>query len=206
MTTETGPTGRVAAARRPKVFGVGLPRTGTASIALAMMELGFKTCHTCFHDALFDAGQAFFNTPVYADYRRLDRRYPGSKFILTWRDPEQWYASFSRSLGGFLDHLRIGDASAVRDLVDRRCYTQVFGTLELSAERFLARFVAHRHQVEEYLRDRPGDLLVLDVAASDAWDAVCQFLDMPALHDPFPRLNLGVVDSWERFTHPNKLT
>jgi GT2 family glycosyltransferase len=47
-----------------KLFGIGLPRTGTTSVAAAMMELGLKTCHACFDDTLYDQGDAFFDTPV----------------------------------------------------------------------------------------------------------------------------------------------
>jgi O-antigen biosynthesis protein len=197
--------GEVREGRR-KIFGIGLPRTGTTSLAAAMMELGRKTCHACFDDALFDRGDAFFDTPVYADYRHLDRRYPGSKYILTWREPRSWFASFSGSLGGYLHRLRTRDDLPPDNLVDRRCYAQVFGSDVLSEGPFVARYREHRRQVEAYFADRPGDLLILELAvAADPWDELCGFLDLVRPATPFPRLNAGGVDYWKKIGHANKL-
>ncbi len=194
--------------RRPssKVFGVGLPRTGTTSLAAAMLDLGFRTCHACFEEALFDIGDAFFDTPVYVDYPDLDQRYPGSKFILTWRDPEAWYTSFSRSLGSYFHRLRTQENLPADSLIDRRCYLQAFGPGEPTKEQLVGRYAEHRRQVESYFQERPGDLLVLDITTTDdPWNDLCQFLRTPHPSFPFPRLNTKSLDYWKQFYHVNKL-
>jgi hypothetical protein len=202
--TNDGGTGRRRAGE--KVFGVGLPRTGTTSLAMATLELGLKTSHACFDDALFDRGEAFFDTPVYADYQLLDSRYPGSKFILTGRDPRAWFASFARSLGGYHQRLRAMRNLGADHLVDRRCYAQVFGLGELAEEAFVARYHEHHRRVREHFRDRPGDLLILDLTTvPDPWEGLCRFLGLPRPPTPFPRLNVRAIDFWKEIRHPNKL-
>ncbi|AGA24795.1 sulfotransferase [Singulisphaera acidiphila] len=189
-----------------KLFGVGLPRTGTTSIAMAMLELGLRTAHACFDEALFDVGDAFFDTPVYVDYPELDRRYPGSKFILTWRDPHAWYASFARNLGPYLCRLRTQSDLDPDQLIDRRCYTLAFGADELGEDAFLKRYHDHRRCVEEYFMNRPGDLLVLDLDATiDLWEPICRFLSLPRPDRPFPRINASAIDRWLTLWHPLKL-
>ena len=90
-----------------KVFGIGLSKTGTTSLYAALDRLGFRS-GTYRHlralglDAWFRGDfsgdplgdyDALSDLPVGAFYRQLDRRYPGSKFILTHRDRESWLAS-----------------------------------------------------------------------------------------------------------------
>ncbi|SIO58943.1 Glycosyltransferase, GT2 family [Singulisphaera sp. GP187] len=192
--------------RSGKVFGIGLPRTGTTSVAAAMMELGLKTCHACFDDALYDRGEAFFDTPVYLDYPKLDQRYPGSKYILTWRDPHAWFASFTRSLGPYFQRLRTESQLSADAQIDRRCYIEAFGTDEPDEESFVARYREHRRQVEAYFRDRPNDLLVFDLTdRGDPWDPLCKFLGLPRPAIPFPHVNARNVDYWKQIHHANKL-
>lgn len=190
-----------------KLFGVGLPRTGTTSVACAMLELGLKTAHSCFDAALFDLGDAFFDTPVYADYPELDRRFPGSKFVLTWRNPRAWYGSFLRNLGPYLHRLRTQPDLDPDRCVDRRCYAQVFGSNEIGEDTFLACYHDHRNRVERYFADRPEDLLVFDLdATADFWKPICRFLNLPMPDWPFPRINAGAIDRWLALRHPLKVT
>ncbi|SIN68756.1 Glycosyltransferase, GT2 family [Singulisphaera sp. GP187] len=190
-----------------KLFGVGLPRTGTTSIASAMLELGLRTGHACFDETLFDVGDAFFDTPVYVDYPDLDRRYPGSKFILTWRDPHDWYRSFVRNLGPYLHRLRTEFNLDPDRLIDRRCYMHVFGTDELDEDTFLVRYRDHRFRVEEFFTKRPDDLLILDLdTTTDLWDPLYQFLNLPRPDRPFPRINASAIDRWLTLGHPLKLS
>jgi len=87
-----------------RVFGIGLSRTGTSSLARALGMLGLRTMH--FPSLRFFAGQfwglkrreldgydAFTDIPVIPVYKQLDRRFPGSKFVLTVRDMDPWLDS-----------------------------------------------------------------------------------------------------------------
>jgi hypothetical protein len=190
-----------------KVFGIGLPRTGTTSAALALMELGFRTCHTYFKESLLEECDAFFDTPTYADYPILDRLFPGAKFILTWRDPRAWAASFQRNLMPYFRELsETMPHKNRRDVINWRCYTQLFGPPQnVTAASLIAAYQAHRRRAEEYFHDRPQDLLLLDLdAPADHWEALCEFLACRRTATPFPFLNKEKVQAWEDIKHPNK--
>ncbi|MFC1452265.1 sulfotransferase [Verrucomicrobiota bacterium] len=86
------------------MFGIGLGRTGTKSLTEALEQLGFRTKHCprfflddearpCIDWADFDSHDALTDEGVALVYQEADRRYPGSKFILTMRDPEDWLRS-----------------------------------------------------------------------------------------------------------------
>src|SRR5437667_405805 len=85
-----------------KIFGLGLSKTGTTSLANALQILGYRTKDnmgvvkyatddlSSVDLEVVDANDALTDTPIPSFYRALDARYPGSKFILTVRDSEGW--------------------------------------------------------------------------------------------------------------------
>jgi Sulfotransferase domain len=97
------------------VIGVGFGRTGTASLRLALEQLGFgPCCHMLeiMDDAekiaewrrvgegerpdwarLFAGYRASVDWPGAVYWRELADAYPDAKIILTVRDPQRWYAS-----------------------------------------------------------------------------------------------------------------
>lgn len=79
-----------------KVFGVGLPRTGTQSLAAALRIFGYRTTHSePFVSELerFDAA-----TEVWFPISQLEGKWPGSKYILTERSYDSWMESCRRCL------------------------------------------------------------------------------------------------------------
>jgi O-antigen biosynthesis protein len=186
-----------------KIFGIGLPRTGTTSMALATMELGFKTCHARITQSMYDKAEAFFDTPICADYQQLDARYPGAKFILTWRDPDQWVTSFSKTLQHYLNTLRTTQERPMA----RRAYLSVFGHAPSTRESLLESYHTHRQQAEAHFAPRPHDFLLLEIDKQEnPWDRLCPFLGVAAPSSPFPRLNSGArLNQWEKLIHPNKI-
>lgn len=191
-----------------KIFGIGLPRTGTTSVAMAMMELGYKTCHVCYDESLYEQCDAFFDTPFYVDYPILDQRYPGSKFILTWRDPQAWLISFQKNLMPYFSSLN--EENIKGNMIKEhfwRYYTAVFGRPEtLAPYILLLRYERHRTEVERYFRYRSEDLLVLNIDKKDFdWDVLCRFLNKPRPLTPFPYINRDEVYAWDRVEHENKI-
>lgn len=78
------------------IFGIGLPKTGTSSLAAALSELGFRTIHwpNAWHVRILWDGDWTIPQGMEADayvnfgewyYPKLANLYPGSKFILTQR-------------------------------------------------------------------------------------------------------------------------
>ena len=82
-----------------KVFGIGLQRTGTMSLAKALNILQIKTLHwpwQLLHDSdheVLREFDGFVDFPIPLMYKKLDVKYPSSKFILTVRDKNSWLGS-----------------------------------------------------------------------------------------------------------------
>jgi fructose-1,6-bisphosphatase/inositol monophosphatase family enzyme len=180
-----------------KIFGIGLSKTGTSSLAQALQRLGFKT-RDCMGTRRYVAGDlssidmdtvlahdALTDTPIPSFYRELDARLPGSKFILTVRDRESWLQSCRKQ---FTER-----AAAAQSDAHRRLFEDLYGTNVFDEQRFAdgyERFVAGVH---EYFRGRPADLLVLNVTAGDGWEKLCPFLGRPIPEAPFPKANVTQI-------------
>jgi Sulfotransferase domain len=98
-----------------KVIGAGFGRTGTASLKVALEELGFGPCyhmtevfanpeHADFWRAawrgepvswegVLGSYEATVDWPACTFYEQLMERHPDAKVLLSVRDPEQWYES-----------------------------------------------------------------------------------------------------------------
>jgi hypothetical protein len=170
---------------RRKVFGIGAAKTGTSSLGAALRQLGFA--HQSWDGRLsrvhyeagdyapiFDAAERYesfddgpWNRGEF--YRALDRRFPGSRFVLTVRESASWLASYERHFGG-REGRRYGEAERAR--------------LALGFERRNA-------GVLEYFAGRSGDLLVLDLCGGEGWAELCAFLGLAVPALPFPHENAG---------------
>lgn len=200
----TGERVRAAAgAGRPKVFGLGLPRTGTRSLRAALHLLGWDVAHYPVDRASLDAlirGDGGFPLLEHYDgladpaaipcFRALDARHPGAKFVLTVREKGGWLASLERNWaqaaapgppGGRDDDAR-GTARETR----RFLREAVYGRHTFDAARLSRVYDAHLAAVRGHFDGRPGDLLVLDIAGGEGWERLAPFLGVPASARPFP--------------------
>jgi hypothetical protein len=192
----------------PKVFCIGLGKTGTSSLYSALNTLGYRTVRLFKIGALmhayplgnsaqiliqqhwqpyideikrhhYDAFTDFLLTMNRGGlYEALDQAFPGSKFILTIRDPE----SYTRSFRNYFS-----DAPWNSDT-----------EIDLDQERL--EFERYNRRVQDYFQDRPQQLLTIDIIAGDGWAPLCSFLDKPIPNKPFPRKNVGK----KRQPNPNK--
>lgn len=185
----------------PKVFGIGLNKTGTTSLGEALNLLGLRTIHYPFDRTTYEeltrgdydltlmkSYQGIVDTPVAPFYPQLDRQFPGSKFILTVREPESWLKSVEA-------HWPVMRQWCERDPKFGR-FTDfisacVYGTLEFHRERFLDVYHRHNKNVQEYFQDRADDFLVMDICRGDGWEQLCPFLGYPIPDAPFPHSNQG---------------
>jgi hypothetical protein len=182
-----------------KVFGIGLSKTGTTSLAKALNILGIASVHFPHDDRTFaelqrreyrlsilDEYQGATDTPVAAFFAQLDEAWPGSKFILTVRDKASWLRSADAHWRA-METGRPGRDPGFRGYVDF-INTCVYGGVDFSAERFSDVYDAHVRNVTEYFAHRPDDLLVLNICGGTAsWAELCGFLGVPVpRHDPFP--------------------
>ncbi len=172
-----------------KIFGIGLPRTGTTSLVHALNVLGFPSRHACHFTEHFDSAVGFTDTPLWSDYREIDARFPGSCFIHTTREVEGWLDSLEKSHVVRFFNRYVSDAKrSARDEVNHRCYTRVFGTDEYDRDRFREAFAQHTEGVREFFESR-NELLVLDLADDANMRKLVNFLHEHGFVASFPSLH-----------------
>ena len=190
---------------RPRVFGIGLNRTGTTSLDAALWHLGWTSTHNPPAERMAHADFGLFSTDdepfnagtdvsVAACYRELDEAFPGSKFVLTVRDAEDWLRSIVNHFAKLPKWSGEGDWKTIRE----RVYASAWPT----PEQFLAGYRAHLVGVANHFRNRPDDLLVMNLTAGDGWDKLCPFLGVPIPDMEFPNTNRS--DGSDGVSHPEK--
>jgi hypothetical protein len=182
-----------------KVFGLGLSKTGTSSLGEALNVLGIRTIHYPSDESTFEClrngryrlpileeYQGAVDIPVAPFFAQLDAEYPGSRFVLTIRDPQAWLRSVALHWELMLEGWhRYPHFQRFQEFISA-C---VYGSIGFSRERFLYVYETHRRNVERYFADRPGDLLVIDICGGEGWEALCPFLGVEIPETPFPHAN-----------------
>lgn len=197
---------------RQKVFGIGLSKTGTSSLTEALELLGYRTGHGSagretqeevyrffatrsdhIHLSVLESNyyDALTDTPVCCIYQGLDKAYPGSKFILTIREKEAWLRSYQRQWEASDRFSGPGSHSTLAHYT-RFINQKVFGhpgrqvdTAEILSPAY-DRYVA---EVLAYFKERPNDLLILDICGGEGWSKLAPFLDAAIPEVPFPWKN-----------------
>ena len=177
-----------------KIFGIGLSRTGTTSLSSALEILGYRSFHFPFIRSFFgriyirkqylENYDALTDTPVALLYQELDKKYPGSKFIYTVRDMESWLASCEK-----YPAFHKGSDYSKSNKITARLRQRLFGTDYFDRQKFKEAYLRHDTEVRDYFKDRPQDLLVLNITEGDAWNPLCTFLEKVKPGVPFPNKN-----------------
>lgn len=201
---------------KSKVFCVGRNKTGTTSLKQAMIDLGYVVGDQRKAEMMMkDWGQRDFKKLVrycrtaqfFQDipfslpytYQAVDMAFPGSKFILTIRDAESWYDSMLNF--HMLDSVHGNKAKSLELLKTANyCYkgfaydTKVLvydlpGDDPYHKETLIEHYDFHNKMVKDYFKNRPNDLLVLDVREPDSYQALCLFLGKSCEQKFFPWQN-----------------
>ena len=180
-----------------KVFGVGLSKTGTTSLARALEILGYrvKDCLgitkylkgdiSSIDKTALESYDALTDTPIPNFYQELDKEYPGSKFILTVRDMDGWLKSCKKQFNQKLAEKRSDAANQL--------FLDLYGTVTFDEEKFRYGYKKFTESVLEYFKDRPGDLLVIDISKGEGWEKLCPFLNKPKQNTIFPKSNVTQI-------------
>lgn len=174
-----------------KVFGIGLSRTGTLSLTAALNRLSIPTIHFPSDDLTFeqlrsgdfqlkvlDKFRGICDTPVAPYYPQLDEEFPGSKFILTIRDRDEWLSSTERFWRRTARIQRLPYCRFVN--------TSVYGVWEYSRDRFGYIYDLHLSNARRYFRDSPAKYLEMNICAGDGWSKLASFLGRSDPMIPFP--------------------
>jgi hypothetical protein len=191
---------------KSKIFGLGLSRTGTKSLTSALTVLGYRISHyPNDRTTLKELQSAIYQFSILQDYdgitditvapfyAQLDTLYPNSKFILTVRDQVSWLRSLQKH---WLYEFELLDKNNGIYPLDYESHVEitnflkvaVFGCCDFNPIRMAYVYDLHCQNVINYFRDRPQDLLVLNICEGEGWEKLCTFLKQPFPVQPFPMI------------------
>jgi sulfotransferase family protein len=182
-----------------RLFGIGMHKTGTTSLHDALNILSLDSAHwksvrwakniwnemrELGRSPTLEQHYALSDLPITILFRQLDAAYPGSKFILTLRDENQWLESVRNHWGRFNNWKHTWKKE---DKFTHVIHQEVYGQTDFEESVFLSRYRRHNAEVREYFKDRPEDLLVMDMSLGAGWGLLCGFLDKPIPKVPYPQ-------------------
>ena len=185
-----------------KVFGIGLNHTGSSSLSTALCCIGIDALYCPIYDDLLmelKEDRPEFSVLDYCDgiagiivssyFRELDTKYPGSKFILTIRDEQQWIASVLKSRRSKkLEQVLFGHECNMQNVIWDVLSERIYGSKEPDSGTLLDTFRYHNDSVQQFFKNRPDDLLVVNLTRGDGWDEICSFLGVEVPPLVFPHV------------------
>jgi hypothetical protein len=191
--------------RPRKVFCIGLSRTGTTSLCVALHEMGYAVYHMPFkllrwpdpHSTQArvdrrwaDAFDAQADTPVALVYRELAEMYPEARFVLTTRDPAAWGASMASFYGRYATVFRYAPFIPVRRIL-RAAYGENWATR--SPQEYAEVYERHVAEVRSFFArsGRNDRLLELAILDGEGWPELASHLGAtPPAGVDFPRVDV----------------
>lgn len=166
--------------REMKVFGIGLSKTGTQSLAIALRMLGFTVIHYPWnwddilkHDAACDI-------PIAARFKLLDAMFPDAKFIMTIRERQAWLKSCSKHFteDSTKEPWR---GRPAREWMPSEAHIadvemQIYGTWLYDEVLFSGAYDRHVWSVRKHFGSDENKLLTLDICGGDEWGPLFDFL------------------------------
>lgn len=190
-----------------EIIGAGFGRTGTYSLKAALEHLGFGSCHhmsevidnpeqiRLWNRAVADRAdfanifvgfRSAVDFPVSAFWQDALAVFPEAKVILSDRDPDDWYGSFSQTILPLI----LDKASWPRErrawfeMIDKVIIEKAFGG-RTDRDGILAAYQANTKAVRAL--EARGQALVF--RSSDGWEPLCNFLGVEVPDEPYPRTN-----------------
>lgn len=188
--------------KKNKIFVIGHNKTATTSVITNIRDFGFKIGLQRNGEILLDfylknnfdpiiefckTADAFKDIPfsMHNTYKHLDSSFPNSKFILTVRDNENdWYDSIIR----FHTKLFNGRLPKAEMLKNNKyvklgwmyeVHTKMYGVNDddlYNKKKLIDYYNKHNEDIIEYFKDRPNDLLILNVKEENGFSSFCNFL------------------------------
>ena len=183
-----------------RIFGIGMHKTATTSLCLALQQLGYDAAHwknahwakaiwdemkAHGHSRTLERSYALCDLPIPLLYRELDTAYPGSKFIMTIRGEDEWIESI-RTHWSDKNPWR---AQWDTDPFTHKIHRELYGGVKFNEQVMRERFRRHNAEVLEYFKNRPRYLLVMNMSAGAGWYELCGFLRKPIPTGSYPLEN-----------------
>lgn len=194
-----------------KIFGIGLNKTGTKTLARSLKLLGFVDHVSCRRDllikyrsgmidALFDVAERNFyfeDWPWPLAYKEMFFRFGRSaRFILTKRlSAETWLESLKKH--------------ALRNSPSDHCRLLAYGyNYPHGLERYhLDCYEKHNREVVKFFVDHNCSDILLEISfdRGDGWEVLCAFLGVAIPDVAFPHENKGNMKIDEQIVNENQL-
>jgi hypothetical protein len=169
-----------------KIFGIGISRTGTLSLSVALQHLGIPTIHWPTTMADISKFRGATDTTIACRFKELDLIFPNSLFIYTERNKISWLRSVMRHYQRRTKAHQLPDGA--REFA-QEATIRIYGRTQPAGCDFLEAYERHHAGVLDYFGDRPKRLLRINILRGGAWEQLCQFLDAPTPKIPFPHKN-----------------
>jgi len=200
-----------------KIFCIGYNKTGTTTLELVLKLYGFnlpnqqdqearltERCLATDYTELesFVRGYDAFQDLPFAQgqtYVAADALFPNSRFILSVRDPDDWFrslTSFHKKMFGLDDPSAMTEQDVLEKLTYLyEGYSHVLKTRHLTTfssgeavvdwsklydkDYYVELYEARNRQIRTYFASAPEKLLVIDVTQERTTEKICRFLNIP---------------------------
>jgi hypothetical protein len=189
-----------------KIFCIGMNKTGTSSLHQAFLNLGYKSIHQIPDNisvkdrpiiskkinnniryllknnkpplSNIDNYTVYMDIlPIVQNFKIFNQWYPGSKFIYTDRNTDEWIQS------------RIKHIERNIKKKEKNVYDGPFLTID--EEEWRKEKEEHYNDVMSYFKDNLSNLLIMDICSGDGYEKLCPFLNIPILKETFPKENVS---------------
>ena len=201
-----------------KIFGIGYNKTGTNSLSYILQRYGYdmpnqreqeaRLTQQCFATnytelvSFVSKYDAFQDLPFSQEdlYVAADALFPNSRFILTIREPEEWFASmcrFQKKIYNLDDLSKVteedvkekfgylykgyGHANKRRQMTNFVDGKPVTDWSKLYDKDYnIASYTQRNNRIQRYFAAAPEKLLVIDLTRESTTERICEFLEIPA--------------------------
>ncbi|ASP20016.1 hypothetical protein ANTHELSMS3_01310 [Antarctobacter heliothermus] len=190
-----------------EIIGAGFGRTGTYSLKAALEHLGFGPCHHMSEvvsdsgqieawskvaegrpdfDAIFSGFRSAVDFPVSAYWQDVLAATPDAKVILSHREAEDWYGSFSQTILPLILDKEAWPQNAVPwfQMIESVIIGRALGG-HTDRDGILKVYRAN----EAAARDLEAEGKALVFSVRDGWEPLCRFLGVDVPDAPFPKTN-----------------
>lgn len=152
------------------------------SLTKAMTILGFNSKRYILPKEMSTIEKYDFlcDYPMPMIYKSLDEKYD-LKFIYTDRNNDSWLNSVRAH------YLRNTVEKSTEEGLDYR--KEAWGIIDFDEEIFIQKREEYHNQAIEYFKDRPEDILFLNISEGEGWESLCSFLNVDVPNVDFPHEN-----------------
>lgn len=171
---------------KPKVFGIGLSRTGTSSLNKALQILGWNAIHFPRDIVEIAEHEAATDITVTMRWELLRRLYPGAFFVYTDRNLNDWLKSCESHFEDF-DCRQDLQGNPYSVAVAEAMWT-VYGSWYFNDDRFVDAYIRHSSNVSNRMA-LSSQCVRMNICGGEGWEVLCPFLGVPIPDVPFPHEN-----------------